>query len=183
MVSLSTPLCEFNQPAVNFELPGVDGRQYSLSDVRGPNGVLVMFICNHCPFVKAIRERLVETCRELESYGIRSVAISSNNPTAFPEDDFDHMKAYAKAFNFSFPYLYDESQDVARAYGAVCTPDFFGYNSELKLQYRGRFDDAGRRPVNAATERELFQAMKQIAMTGEGPSQQAPSAGCAIKWR
>lgn len=183
MVSVSTPICDFNQPAPDFELPGVDGRRYTLAEVRGPSGLLVMFICNHCPFVKAIRERLVETCRELETYGVKSVAISSNDPTAFPEDDFENMKAYAKAYGFSFPYLYDESQSVARAYGAVCTPDFFGYNNDLGLQYRGRFDAAGKSAPAAGMRRDLFEAMKQIAMTGEGPRQQAPSAGCSIKWR
>jgi peroxiredoxin len=183
MVSLSTPVCDFGHAAVDFDLLGTDGRRYGLADVRGPNGVLVMFICNHCPYVKAIRERLVETCRELESYGIKSVGISSNDPTEFPEDDFEHMKAYAKAYQFTFPYLFDESQDVARAYGAVCTPDFFGYNGDLLLQYRGRFDAAGRMPAGSEMRRDLFEAMKQIAMTGEGPRQQAPSAGCSIKWR
>lgn len=183
MVSLSTPICDFGHPAPDFDLLGTDGQRYTLADVRGSSGLLVMFICNHCPFVKAIRERLVETCRELESYGIKSVAVSANDPAAFPEDDYEHMKAYAKAFHFHFPYLYDESQAMARAYGAVCTPDFFGYNSDLKLQYRGRFDAAGKGMPAPSLRRDLFEAMKEIAMTGEGPREQAPSAGCSIKWR
>ncbi|QNM96484.1 thioredoxin family protein [Chitinimonas koreensis] len=182
MVSLTTPRGDIGLAAPDFELPGVDGRNHRLADLRGPNGLLVMFICNHCPYVKAIRESLVETCRELEPFGIRSVAISSNDPAAYPEDDFEHMKAYAKAYQFGFPYLFDADQQVARAYGAVCTPDFFGYDSDLKLRYRGRFDSSGRHMVPGA-RRELFEAMKQIAMLGDGPLEQVPSIGCSIKWR
>lgn len=183
MVSLTTPRCEFNLAAPDFLLPGVDGATHSLESCRGRNGLLVMFICNHCPYVKAIRESLVRTCQELERFGILSVAISSNDPALFPEDGFEPMRAYAKAWGFTFPYLFDESQDVARAYGALCTPDFFGYNAELKLQYRGRFDASGRRPAPPDTPRELFEAMKQMATTGSGPRDQKPSVGCAIKWR
>jgi len=183
MVSLTTPICEFNTPAPDFSLPGVDGQTHTLQSCRGSNGLLVMFICNHCPYVKAIRERIVATCRDLESYGIKSVAISSNDPAAYPEDDFEHMRAYAKAFGFTFPYLFDASQDAGRAFGALCTPDFFGYNADLKLQYRGRFDASGRKPAPPDEPRELFLAMKQIAMLGEGPRQQMPSVGCSIKWR
>jgi len=182
MASVTAPLVQLGLPAPDFTLPGVDGRNHSLSELRGHNGLLVMFICNHCPYVKAIREALVETCRELESYGIRSVAISANDPAQYPEDDFEHMKAYARAYGFGFPYLYDESQAVARAFGAVCTPDFFGYNSELLLQYRGRFDASGRHAAHGA-QRELFEGMKQVAMMGDGPLEQKPSIGCAIKWR
>ncbi|GAB3262720.1 thioredoxin family protein [Chitinimonas naiadis] len=182
MASTTTPQVHLGLPAPDFDLPATDGRRYNLAACRGVNGLLVMFICNHCPYVKAIREPLVETCRELGSYGINCVAISSNDPTTFPEDSFDTMKAYAKAYRFGFPYLFDESQDVARAYDAVCTPDFFGYDSELKLRYRGRFDASGRHVVPGAA-RELFEAMKMIAMLGEGPPQQWPSMGCSIKWR
>ncbi|QDQ26661.1 thioredoxin family protein [Chitinimonas arctica] len=182
MASLSSPRCNVGQDAVDFDLPATDGSRYDLARCRGTNGVLVMFICNHCPYVKSIREQLAETCKELESYGIGCVAINSNDPTDYPEDDFDHMKAYARAYGFGFPYLLDETQAVARAYGAVCTPDFFGYNSDLKLQYRGRFDASGRHVVLGA-KRELFEAMKQIAMLGDGPPVQTPSLGCAIKWR
>lgn len=183
MVSLITPTCDFNAPAPDFALPGVDGNIHTLASSRGACGILVMFICNHCPYVKAIRERMVETCKELVSYGIRSVAISSNDPTSYPEDDFEHMKAYAKAYGFDFPYLFDESQDVARAYGALCTPDFFGFNADLQLQYRGRFDASGRKPAAPSAQRDLFLAMKQIAMTGKGPVDQIPSTGCSMKWR
>lgn len=183
MVSLTTPICDFGRPAPDFLLPATDGRHYSLAELRGTSGLLVMFICNHCPYVKAIRDRLVATCRELETYGIKSVAISSNDPSHYPEDDFEHMKAYARAYQFNFPYLFDESQQVAQAYGAVCTPDFFGYNADLTLQYRGRLDASGRQPAPPDARRELFEAMKQIAMLGTGPQTQLPSVGCSIKWR
>ncbi|PHV11511.1 thioredoxin family protein [Chitinimonas sp. BJB300] len=183
MASMTTPVCQFGLAATDFNLPGTDGVHYSLAALRGPSGLLVMFICNHCPYVKAIREALVVTCQELQRYGIGCVAINSNDPTTYPDDDFEHMKAYAKAYHFGFPYLYDESQAVAHAYGAICTPDFFGYNSELQLQYRGRFDDSGRTPTGKDSSRDLLVAMKQIAMTGEGPRQQVASIGCAIKWR
>ncbi|MBV8658644.1 MAG: thioredoxin family protein [Burkholderiales bacterium] len=183
MVSLISPNAEFGQLAHDFDLPATDGKRYSLTDFKGGNGLLVMFICNHCPYVKAIRERLVTTCKELEAYGVHSVAISPNDAALYPEDDFEHMKAYAKAYGFHFPYLYDETQAVAKAYGAVCTPDFFGYNGEMKLQYRGRFDAAGRGPEQPGMPRELFEAMKMVAMTGDGPSEQVPSIGCSIKWR
>lgn len=182
MSSLSTPQGKLGTIAPDFDLLGTDGRHYRLRDVRGPNGLLVMFICNHCPYVKAIREPLVDMCKELEGYGIGSVAISSNDTTTFPEDDFEHMKAYAKAYHFGFPYLFDETQSAAKAYGAVCTPDFFGFDSQLALQYRGRFDSSTRHIVLGA-KRELFEAMRQIAMLGNGPMEQIPSVGCSIKWR
>lgn len=183
MASLTTPICQFGLAAPDFLLPATDGRSYRLDELRGSSGLLLMFICNHCPYVKAIREALVETCRELASYGIGCAAISSNDPSLYPEDDFEHMKAYAKAYRFPFPYLYDEDQRVARAYGAVCTPDFFGYNSELQLQYRGRFDASGRNGPQPGANRDLFEAMKQIAMTGKGPQEQIAGLGCSIKWR
>ncbi len=183
MTSVTTPVCQFGLAAPDFSLQATDGQFYSLAAVQGSGGLLVMFICNHCPYVKAIREELVKTCQELQRYGIGCVAINSNDPTAYPDDDFENMKAYAKAYHFSFPYLYDETQDVARAYGAMCTPDFFGYNSDLQLQYRGRFNDSGRTPGRQGSSRDLFEAMKQIAMTGEGPRQQVASIGCSIKWR
>jgi peroxiredoxin len=168
--------------APGFDLPGTDGKRHSPASSRGPNGLLVMFICNHCPYVKAVRERLVRDCTELASHGIGSVAIMSNDPSDYPEDSFENMKRIATQFRYPFPYVIDETQDVARAYGAVCTPDFFGYDAALQLRYRGRLDASGRQAVPSAP-RELFDAMVQIARTGRGPAEQAPSIGCSIKWR
>lgn len=182
MVRLETPVCDFGRPAVDFSLPGVDGRQWTLADCRGPKGLLVMFICNHCPYVKAVRERIVRDARELQEYGIGSVAIMSNDPAEYPEDSFDNMREAAREYGFPFPYLWDQSQEIARAYGAVCTPDFFGYNAALELQYRGRLD-ASRKEAAPDARRDLFEAMKQIALTGQGPREQIPSMGCSIKWR
>jgi peroxiredoxin len=183
MVSLNTPVCEFGKPAVDFALPGVDDDIWTLDRCRGPRGLLVMFICNHCPYVRAIRERLVRDTRELRDLGVNSVAIMSNDPGQYPEDSFENMRAIASQFDFPFPYLLDESQSVAKAYGAVCTPDFFGYNNKLELQYRGRLDASKMQPAPAAAERELFRAMVQIAETGQGPAEQIPGIGCSIKWR
>ncbi|MBK8161688.1 MAG: thioredoxin family protein [Gammaproteobacteria bacterium] len=182
MVRLETPVCDFGLPAPAFSLPGVDGRVWAPADCRGPKGLLVMFICNHCPYVKAIRERIVRDARELREYGIGSVAIMSNDPAEYPEDSFDNMRQIAREFDFPFPYLWDESQAVARAYGAVCTPDFFGYNAALELQYRGRLD-ASRKDAAPDARRDLFEAMKQVALTGQGPREQIPGMGCSIKWR
>jgi peroxiredoxin len=178
----TAPVCDFGRPAVDFDLPGTDGKRYRLSDVRGPNGVLVMLICNHCPYVKAVIDRIVRDCADLKAHGIGSVAISANDPADYPEDSFDNMRRLADQLNFPFPYLWDESQDVARAYEAACTPDFFGFNRELKLQYRGRLDASRNSPVPGA-RRELFEAMVQIARSGQGPAEQTPSMGCSIKWR
>ena len=182
MVRMETPVCDFGAPAVDFALPGVDGRTWTLADCRGDKGLLVMFICNHCPYVKSIRERLVRDARELRDLGINSVAIMANDPEEYPEDSFDNMRRVAKEFDFPFPYLIDETQQVARAYGAVCTPDFFGYNADLGLQYRGRLDESRKEAVPGA-RRDLFEAMKQVAETGRGPEQQIPSMGCSIKWK
>jgi peroxiredoxin len=182
MVSLETPVCDFDAPIVEFDLPGVDGRNWTVADCMGEKGLLVMFICNHCPYVKAIRERLVRDTAELRAYGINSVAIMSNDPTDYEEDSFENMQQVAAQFNFPFPYLLDESQDVAKAYGAICTPDFFGYNAEGKLQYRGRFD-ASRKETAPDVRRDLFEAMVQVAETGAGPAEQIPSIGCSIKWK
>jgi peroxiredoxin len=183
MVSLQTPVCEFGKPAVDFSLSGTDGRIWTLEDCRGPAGLLVMFICNHCPYVKAVRERLVRDCRELQALGIGCVAIMSNDPALYPEDSFDNMRTVAQEHAFPFPYLFDESQAVAKAYGAVCTPDFFGYNNGLELQYRGRLDAGHRETAPGGARRELFEAMRLVAQTGQGPSEQMPSMGCSIKWR
>jgi peroxiredoxin len=183
MVSLETPVCDFGTPAVDFSLPGVDGQIWTLEKCRGEKGLLVMFICNHCPYVKAVRERIVRDTRELQDYGIKSVAIMANDPTLYEEDSFENMKRVAEEFNFPFPYIMDESQEVARAYGAVCTPDFFGYNAELALQYRGRLDASRMDTAPADARRDLFEAMVQIATTGQGPKEQIPSMGCSIKWK
>jgi peroxiredoxin len=182
MVSLNPPVCDFGWKAPDFNLRGVDGKHWTLAEAAGPKGLLVMFICNHCPYVKAIRERLVADLRELQKFGIHAVGISSNDTVNYPEDSFENMKGIATEFDFPFPYLFDETQEVAKAYGAVCTPDFFGFNGRLELQYRGRFDAAGRGEPPADNPRELFNAMKQVAQTGHGPRQQTPSIGCSIKW-
>ncbi len=183
MVSLETPVCEFGKPAVDFRLPGVDGRERTLDDCMGEKGVLVMFICNHCPYVKAVLDRIVRDARELQEYGIGSVAIMSNDPSLYEEDSFENMKAIAERMDFPFPYLFDETQEVARAYGAVCTPDFFGYNANRELQYRGRLDASRKEAAPPGVRRDLFEAMKQVALTGKGPAEQIPSMGCSIKWR
>lgn len=183
MVSLETPVCEFDLPAIDFSLPGVDGQNWTLEQARGDKGLLVMFICNHCPYVKAIRDRLVRDTRELMDYGVNAVAIMSNDPAEYQEDSFDNMKRVAEEFEFPFPYLIDETQEVAKAYGAVCTPDFFGYNADLKLQYRGRLDASRKEAAAPDVKRDLFDAMKQVAQTGHGPREQIPSMGCSIKWK
>ncbi len=183
MAARETPVCDFGRPAVDFALPGVDGRIWTLEHCRGSRGLLVMFICNHCPYVKAVRDRIVRDCRELRGHGVNAVAIMSNDPTDYPEDSFDNMKRVATDLDLPFPYLLDASQEVARAYGAVCTPDFFGYNADLQLQYRGRLDASRRETAPPDARRELFEAMVEVARTGRGPVQQVPSIGCSIKWR
>ncbi|WP_424947589.1 thioredoxin family protein [Candidatus Spongiihabitans sp.] len=182
MAALETPVCEFGLPAVDFSLRGVDGKTWTLNDCRGENGVLVMFICNHCPYVKAVIDRIVSDVSGLEKYGIKSVAIMSNDPDDYPEDSFDNMKKVSDKHNFTFPYLIDESQKIAKGYGAICTPDFFGYNADLQLQYRGRLDESGKNPAKPGVRQELYEAMKRIAQTGRGPAEQIPSIGCSIKW-
>lgn len=179
----STPVCDFGWKAPAFRLPATDGRTYALDDLKGPNGTLVMFICNHCPYVQAVLDRIVRDARDLAALGVATVAISANDAEAYPEDGFAHMKEVASAHAFPFPYLYDESQEVARRYGAACTPDFFGFNRGLELQYRGRLDASGRNPGPPAARRELFEAMQAVAETGRGPADQVPSLGCSIKWK
>ena len=183
MVLLTTPVCNFGQKALDFTLPGVDGRTWSLQQCMGQKGLLIMFICNHCPYVKAVQDRIVRDTRELKQWGIESVAIMSNDPTEYPEDSFDNMKLLAQKLNFGFPYLFDETQQIAKQYNAVCTPDFFGYNSDFELQYRGRLDASRQEAAPADTRRDLFEAMKLIAETGRGLQQQIPSMGCSIKWK
>ena len=182
MARTETPVCEFGQPAPDFSLPGTDSKTHTLQSVRGPNGLLVMFICNHCPYVKAVLERIVRDCRELGAHGIGAIAIMSNDPTDYPEDSWDNMVALARRMDFPFPYVLDGTQEVAKAYGAVCTPDFFGFNAQLALQYRGRLDASRKESVPAA-RRELFEAMLQVAQTGQGPREQVPGMGCSLKWK
>lgn len=182
MASIHSPVCDFGQPATDFNLLGVDGQYYSLKNSAGKNGLLVMFICNHCPYVKAIKARLIADCRELQTYGINTIAIQSNDTVNYPDDSYEKMIEESKTFDFAFPYVWDETQEIAKAYGAVCTPDFFGFNAQLALQYRGRFDAAGRGEPPVDNPRDLFNAMKMIAETGDGPREQTASIGCSIKW-
>jgi len=169
--------------AQDFDLEGTDGKRHRLADLRGAKGTLVMFICNHCPYVQAVLDDIIADARELEAAGIASVAIMPNDTRAYPADSFDNMKRLAKEKRFPFPYLLDESQAVARAYDAACTPDFFGFNADLSLQYRGRIYDLRNRQRVPGSKRELYDAMTQIARSGRGPEDQTPSMGCSIKWR
>lgn len=182
MVAVENPSAELGWKARDFALLGVDGRTYSLKDVRGEKGTLVAFICNHCPYVRTIIDRLVEEANALRAIGIGTIGIMPNDVTISPGDSFENMKAFAREHKFSFPYVIDETQEVARAYGAVCTPDFFGFNRFDELQYRGRLDESKTKLVPHA-RRELYEAMKLIAETGRGPKEQIPSMGCSIKWR
>lgn len=182
MTLTPTPICNFGWQAPDFELEGVDGNTYQLADVRGTNGVLVMFICNHCPYVKSIVDRLSAEVTALQEIGIGAVAIMSNDTQAYPEDSFENMKRFSDAHHFTFPYVIDRTQSVARDYDAACTPDFFGFNAKNELQYRGRLDESKTRLIPDA-RRDLFLAMKQVAETGDGPQEQIPSMGCSIKWR
>ena len=182
MALTKTPVCNFGEKAKDFKLKSTDNKQISLKDVKGENGTLVMFICNHCPYVKAIIKDLVNDIKSLEEIGIKSVGIMSNDVKNYPEDSFENMISFSKANNFSFPYLIDGTQKVAKDYGAVCTPDFFGYNKNLELQYRGRIRELKNlKPVRGG-ESDLRIAMKLIAETGKGPNSQIPSMGCSIKW-
>ncbi len=182
MVSLTTPVCDFGWQAPDFDLPGTDGQRHTLASTRGAQGLLVMFICNHCPYVQAVIRRIVRDCRELREHGIGAVAVMSNDPSDYPEDSWDNMRRLARELDFPFPYVLDETQAVAKAYGAVCTPDFFGFNASLALQYRGRLD-ASRKETAADATRELYAAMVEVARSGRGPREQIPSIGCSIKWR
>jgi peroxiredoxin len=180
---LETPICDFNWKAPEFTLKDPEGRSLTMSDHLGGKGLLVMFVCNHCPYVKAVADRLGEDAAELIGQGINVLAVMSNDYRDYPADSPANMAVFAKKHGWAFPYLVDEDQSVGRAYGAVCTPDFFGFNKDGALQYRGRLDDAGRDGDPAGRRRELVEAMLQIAETGKGPRQQVPSMGCSIKWR
>lgn len=181
-MAATPPICEFGWKAPDFTLPGVDGKQWTLQELRGPKGTLIMFICNHCPYVRSIIDRIVRDAKELMPLGIGCVAISANDAVTYPEDSFDNMKRFATQHGMPFPYLHDDTQDVARAYNAVCTPDFFGFNADLELQYRGRLDASGKEAAPGA-RRELFEAMSLVATTGQGPREQTASIGCSIKWK
>ena len=181
-MSLSTPICNFGEKSYDFSLQSTDNKIVSLSDIKGESAYLVMFICNHCPYVQAIINFLVEDAKYLGDIGVKSVAIMSNDTENYPEDSFENMKKFSKENNFSFPYLYDEQQDVAKKYSAVCTPDFFGYNKNSELQYRGRILEARKLKPVVSGDSELRKAMQLIAKTGKGPQKQFPSMGCSIKW-
>ncbi|MGR3511347.1 MAG: thioredoxin family protein [Paracoccaceae bacterium] len=183
MAAATPPVCDFDWPAPAFNLPATDGKSYSYDDIAGPNGTLVMFICNHCPFVLAILDKIERDARDLQAIGVGVAAICSNDATTHPADSFENMIKMAKQRGFSFPYLHDEDQSVARPYGAVCTPDFFGFNANGGLQYRGRLDAARAAPMTKDLPRDLFDAMQQVATTGRGPASQIPSMGCSIKWK
>lgn len=175
-------ICDFGWKARDFSLRGIDGRTWSLADARGPKGTLVAFICNHCPYVKAVIGRLVEEAKALREIGIGTIAIMPNDTQSHPADSFDNMKKFSAQHGFPFPYVIDETQDTARAYAAQCTPDFFGFNGADELQYRGRLD-ASRTSLVPGARRDLYEAMRQVAETGRGPAEQMPSMGCSIKWR
>jgi peroxiredoxin len=178
-----TPLCNFGEQPKDFNLKGIDENKYSLKDVVGANGTLIMFICNHCPYVKAISKEIGETAAELKKYQINVVAIMSNDTLNYPDDSFDNMKIFAKQNNFMFPYLIDESQEVAKNFGAVCTPDFFGYNFKNELQYRGRLRQLKDLKPAINSKNELLEAMIEVSKSGRGPKEQFPSMGCNIKWK
>ena len=182
MAALTPPVCDFDWPAPDFTLRATDGRTYSLAEVGGANGTLIMFICNHCPFVLAILDRLIRDTTDLQGLGVGIAAICSNDPVAYPSDNFENMARMAADRGFPFPYLHDPDQSVARAYDAVCTPDFFGFNASGGLQYRGRLDASRTQAAPPDARRELFEAMKLVAETGQGPAEQIPSMGCSIKW-
>ena len=177
-----TPICQFGTKAISFSLKGIDEKTYNLEEIKGENGTLVMFICNHCPYVKGVIDRLVTDVIDLQKKGIGCVAIMSNDAEKYPEDSFENMKQFSKKNNFTFPYLYDLTQEIAKEYGAVCTPDFFGYNKNLELQYRGRLDNAGI-SGEALKDKELLNAFHQIVKSGKGPKEQKSSMGCSIKWK
>jgi len=177
------PVCNFDWKAVDAALPGIDGRTQRIFDQAGPNGLVVAFICNHCPYVKAVIGRIVRDAADLKEHGVGFVAISSNDAEAYPADSFPEMKLFAQRNGFAFPYLYDEEQTVARTYGAACTPDFFGFNGKMELQYRGRLDASRKEADQQGLRRDLYEAMVEVSRTGQGPREQLASIGCSIKWK
>ncbi len=183
MTLTKTPICDFGKKAESFELKSTEDKIVSLDEMKGKNGTLIMFICNHCPYVKAVISDIVNDCKTLSNMGINSLAICSNDVNNYPEDSFQNMKKFANENNFSFPYLHDENQEIAKKYDAVCTPDFFGYNKNLELQYRGRIRELKDLKPLRLGDSELYSAMKQISETDKGPLKQVPSMGCNIKWK
>ena len=183
MAAASPPVCDFGWKAPDFTLSATDGRVLGLEDVAGPNGTLIMFICNHCPFVLAVLDRMIRDAKDLAPLGVGVAAICSNDATTHPDDSFENMARMAEDHAFPFPYLHDEDQSVARAYDAVCTPDFFGFNGASELQYRGRLDASRGTAGPVDLRRDLFEAMREVAETGQGPREQVPSMGCSIKWK
>jgi len=181
-MAATPPLCEFGWKAIDFSLQGIDGRSYSLRDVAGEKGTVIVFMCNHCPYVRSIAGRLADEARALEALGIGFAGINANDATTYPEDSFENMKDFAREHRIEFPYLIDPTQETARAYDAICTPDFFGFNKDLELQYRGRLDES-KTTLVAGARRELFEAMQAVAETGHGPEAQIASMGCSIKWK
>jgi len=182
MSPVKTPICDFGNKAKNFKLNSTDNQMISLNDIKGKNGTLIMFICNHCPYVKAVIKDIVDDCKNLEKFGIKAVAISSNDTVNYPEDSFNNMIKFSHNYQFNFPYLLDDSQEMAKTYEAVCTPDFFGYNNDLELEYRGRIRELKDLKPVRNDDSNLYKAMKQISETGKGPKEQVPSMGCSIKW-
>jgi len=182
-MAVGAPKIVLGAPAPDFSLPATDGRTYSMKDVAGERSTVIVFICNHCPYVRAVIDRLVADARVLMREGVGFAAICSNDAASYPEDSFPKMREFAKRHDFQFPYLHDESQDVMRAYGALCTPDFFGYDRDLKLKYRGRLDEGRTTPPPPDARREFLEAMRAIAATGVAPAIQVPSIGCSIKWK
>ena len=182
-MAATPPVCNFGWKAPDFTLPATDGKDYSLKDIAGPKGTLIMFICNHCPYVLGVLQRIKRDAAELQAAGIGVAAICSNDPVAYPADSFDKMKEMAEREGFSFPYLHDQDQSVARAYDAVCTPDFFGFDAGGGLQYRGRLDASRKEAAPEDARRDLYEAMMMVAQTGHGPADQIPSMGCSIKWK
>lgn len=182
-MAVTPPVCDFGWQAKDFSLPATDGSTYGLSDIKGPNGTLLIFMCNHCPYVLAVLDRILRDAKELQELGVGVAAISSNDVATYPQDSFENMGVLAADNGFSFPYLFDETQQVARSYDAACTPDFFGFDKTGGLQYRGRLDASRKEAGPNDLRRDLFEAMKQVSETGQGPKDQVPSMGCSIKWK